>query len=368
EVRKIVDNGDPANRIDVVFMGDGYTANERTKFFNDVTRLTKDMFEGVTFKSWLPLINIWGIHVPSVESGIGYDGAKNTPFKLYREKGQLRAIYTSNAANARAKCKLTGANACDYPSLIANDDFYGGVGGEFVISTRSERTGNIVLRHEMGHSFIGLGDEYDNSWAYYGANYAESLEKVGWKNWLSGPVREERAVYRLLEYPWHDLSQGSKSYNFTSDGTYHRYFLQVSVSAAGQEDSLEFVLDGKVLPWKTRGSDDREFYNWRGDAGFSAGQHTFTVRSKTASTNTKIPRMIASVTLHEYGNESEFKISNDYYSAYPTWNDKRVKSYRPTNEGCLMRNMTSSHFCNVCKEGMWHSFLNKISLIDGVSV
>ncbi|KXN73688.1 hypothetical protein CONCODRAFT_25466, partial [Conidiobolus coronatus NRRL 28638] len=364
EVRKIVDNGNPDNRIDVVFMGDGYTADERTRFFDDISRLTKDMFEGVTFKSWLPLFNIWGIHVPSVDSGIGYDDPKNTPFQLTRDKGQLRGIFPGNPELAREKCKLTGTNACDYPAILANDDYYGGLGGEFVISTRSERTGTVVLRHEMGHNFIDVGEEYDNGQVYDGVNAASSLSTLGWKNWLSGPLREEREIYRLLEYPWHDLSKGSRSLNFTSDGKYSRWYLLASVTAAGQADSLEFTLDGKVLPWQSRGSDDREFYGWYGSTGFSAGQHTLTVRSKTNSTNQNIPRMISSVTLHEYGNEKEFKISNDYYSAYPTWDINRKKTYRPTSEGCLMRNMTSPHFCNVCKEGMWYQFLNRISLID----
>ncbi|KXN73689.1 hypothetical protein CONCODRAFT_3375 [Conidiobolus coronatus NRRL 28638] len=368
EVRKVVDNGSPSNRIDVVFMGDGYTASERTKFFDDLARLTKEMFEGETFKSWLPLFNIWGIHVASTDSGIGYNGPKNTPFKLYRQQGQLRAIFTGNAAAARTKCKLTGTNACDYPALLANDDFYGGLGGEFVISTRSERTGTVVLRHEMGHNFIDVGEEYDDGQVYDGVNSATSLNTLGWKNWLSGPLREEREIYRLLEYPWHDLSTGPKSHTFTSDGKFNRWYLLISVTAAGQADSLEFSIDGKVLPWQSRGSDDREFYGWYGSTGFSAGQHTLTVRSKTGSTNPNIPRMLSSITLHEYGNEDEFKISNDYYSAYPTWDINGSKTYRPTNEGCIMRNMTSSHFCNVCKEGMWYQFLNKISLIDGVAV
>jgi hypothetical protein len=368
EVRKVVDNGSPSNRIDVVFMGDGYTANERTKFFDDLARLTKDMFEGETFKSWLPLFNIWGIHVASTDSGIGYNGPKNTPFKLYRQQGQLRAIFTGNSAAARTKCKLTGTNACDYPALLANDDFYGGLGGEFVISTRSERTGTVVLRHEMGHNFIDVGEEYDDGQVYDGVNSATSLDTLGWKNWLSGPLREEREIYRLLEYPWHDLSTGPKSHTFTSNGEYSRWYLLISVTAAGQADSLEFAIDGKVLPWQSRGSDDREFYGWYGSSGFSAGQHTLTVRSKTGSTNPNIPRMLSSITLHEYGNEEEFKISNDYYSAYPTWDINGSKTYRPTSEGCIMRNMTSSHFCNVCKEGMWYQFLNKISLIDGVNV
>lgn len=101
EIRKIVDSGDQRNRIDVVFMGDGYTADERDQFFEDIQRLTEDMFNGDTFRSYLPLFNIWAIHVESTESGIGYNGAKDTPFRLYRQQGQLRAIYTANAQYAR---------------------------------------------------------------------------------------------------------------------------------------------------------------------------------------------------------------------------------------------------------------------------
>lgn len=93
-----------------------------------------------------------------------------------------------------------------------------------------------------------------------------------WGHWLnSESVREERAIYRLLEYPWADLSIGERSFTFTSDGQYSRWYLDLSVSAAGEADSLEFMLDGEILPWETRGSDDREFYDWLGDNGFSAG-------------------------------------------------------------------------------------------------
>jgi len=157
EIRKLVDSGDPSNRIDVVFMGDGYTAGERTKFFDDISRFVQQMFEGVTLKSYLPIFNIWAIYVESPESGIGYDGPKNTPFKLYREKGQLRGVFTKNAAYARQVCKLTGPQACDFPSLVGNDNYYGGLGGEFVIVTSSNQTGKIVLRHEFGHNFIDTG-------------------------------------------------------------------------------------------------------------------------------------------------------------------------------------------------------------------
>ncbi|KAG4074996.1 hypothetical protein HA402_014575 [Bradysia odoriphaga] len=371
EIEKIIDGGDQANRIDVVFMGDGYTAEERDKFFSDIRRLTDDMFNGDTFRSYLPLFNIWAIYVESVESGIGYNGAKDTAFRLYRSAGQLRGIFPGNAQFAREICQLTGPSGCDYPSLIGNDDYYGGLGGEFVISTKSNRTGTVVLRHEMGHNFVNVGEEYDDGSVYSGVNSAPSLPMVTtkWGHWLSHEnVREERAIYRLLEYPWADLSLGEQSFTFTSDGLYSRWYLDLSVSAAGEADSLEFMLDGEILPWESRGSDDREFYDWSGETGFLEGEHVFSVRSKTNSTNEDIPRMICSITLHEFGNEEEYHMDNDIVSAYPTWDVRRRVTYRPTNAGCLMRNMTHSELCPVCKEGMWYQFLQRISLIDDITV
>lgn len=89
---------------------------------------------------------------------------------------------------------------------------------------------------------------------------------------------------------------------------------------------------------------------------------------KRASNNPKIPTMLCSVALHEFGDESEFHVDNNHVSAYPTWNYWRRKSYRPTNAGCLMRNMTHERFCPVCQEGMWINFMSKISLIDDVLV
>lgn len=104
DIQRIVDGGDPTNRLDVVFMGDGYTLTEREQFFADIRRLTNDMFNGDTFRSYLPLFNIWAVFVPSNVSGIGYNGPKDTPFRLYRDKGQLRAINTDNAPFARQVC------------------------------------------------------------------------------------------------------------------------------------------------------------------------------------------------------------------------------------------------------------------------
>lgn len=66
---------------------------------------------------------------------------------------ELRGIYATNPSTARAICNGIGKDACDFPALIGNDDYYGGLGGEFVITTKSTTSGTIALRHELGHNF-----------------------------------------------------------------------------------------------------------------------------------------------------------------------------------------------------------------------
>lgn len=383
EVRCIYCSGDSSNRIDVVLMGDGYIAAERDRFFEDMERLKNDMFADVTFSSYLPVLNLWAIHVPSAESGIGYHGMpKNTPFELYKQGTQHRAVWYTSAgrSNARNICMLAGG--CDFPSLIGNDEFYGGLGGEFVIGTRSKTTGFVVLRHEMGHNFASVGDEYDNSWAYNGANSASSLQDIKWTHWLTEPdkeVKEQRQGVALAEYPWKDMAEGQQSFNFTCDGTYSSWRMSFTVSGFPEDGSLKVTLDGAVLDWipsRPPGAEqpdgstvDRQFYHFSDSSrGFSQGAHTLTFESMFSPPSDGPIRQLCSISIYEYGSAGEFNDSPGYIGAFPTWSDRGAKSYRPTNEQCLMRNMQSVSFCPVCKEAIWLNFLSRMTLIDEVEI
>ncbi|KAI9293183.1 hypothetical protein K502DRAFT_306742 [Neoconidiobolus thromboides FSU 785] len=376
EVRKLLNSGDPKNRIDVVFMGDGYQLSEKEKFFSDVDYLVKKLFEGVTFSSYFPIYNVWAVYVESKDSGITRANIKkDTAFSLYRPGEELRAIYypdeTVNIINNY--CKLTGEFACDYKVVIANDEYYGGVGGDIIISTSSKRSGSVVLNHEMGHTFADVGDEYDNSYAYYGANSEEvkNFNEVKWKHWLTNStnLREERNINRLLLYPWYNLKNGTFKANFTSDGNYNRWYYRIGISGAKEENSISIKIDDVIIPWKSADTIDRVFYDYfNGASGFSKGLHTLSITS-----NTKIPengplRMVTSVTLHEYGTEEEYKFDGENYSLYPTWDDHNIKRYRPTNEYCVMRNVTSPRFCKVCKESLWLQYLKRLNIIDELIV
>jgi hypothetical protein len=130
---------------------------------------------------------------------------------------------------------------------------------------------------------------------------------------------------------------------------------------------MEILVDGTPLKWTCRKNLDRNFYEWAFDHGFSEGEHTLEVRQLTPPKTDRI-RQLCSVNIYEYGSPEEFNSDPSHVSFYPTWDIDGTKHYRPTSESCLMRNMTTNQFCSVCKEGMWRSFLSKISLIDSVNV
>lgn len=158
EVRTIVDQGPSENRIDLTIVGDGYTEAEKTRFFEDAKRLTDDMFIGQTFASYLPLFNVHAVFVPSNESGLSDVERKDTALKLHRSpQGSKRGILPGDRRAAERALGL--APDTDYPILVANDDFYGGLGGRYAITTRSHNSGTMVLRHELGHNFGSVGEE-----------------------------------------------------------------------------------------------------------------------------------------------------------------------------------------------------------------
>merc|ERR1712185_522878 len=60
----------------------------------------------------------------------------------------------------------------EYIVLLAHDKFYGGLGDEIAIVSSSPTSGRIGFRHELGHNFADIGEEYDGGQDYSGGNFA----------------------------------------------------------------------------------------------------------------------------------------------------------------------------------------------------
>ncbi|KAL1946047.1 hypothetical protein VTO73DRAFT_15174 [Trametes versicolor] len=381
EVEPLITSGDSKNRVDLVFFADGYTSEERDKFFDDAMRLAEDISGNQTFYTVKPLLNFWGAFTPSKESGVGSGGKpKDTPFGLYRDGTELRGVYYSKPEVAREACFSMGGQ-CDYPILMGNDPLYGGLGGEFTVITPSLANGALVLRHELGHSVIDVGEEYDGGFAYFGVNAAHNVTvtDIPWAHWLTNSshahshsasketltARVERSVMPLQAYPWTLLNTSEPwATAFNSSGTYAWHLVRFSLSGLPEKDDLRVELDGHDLGWVPRADIgvDRWHYDIKLNRTLEGGEHnvSFTLRNAKR----KGEAQLCSVEVLEFGDEDEFVTKPGHYSLYPTFSDKNETSYRPTNEDCLMRIVTTPNFCKSCTEGLWHALLHRVDPID----
>ncbi|KAI0754586.1 IgA peptidase M64-domain-containing protein [Daedaleopsis nitida] len=275
KVEPLITSGDSGNRVDLMFFADGYTAEEESKFYEDALRLAQGITaSNQSFHTVKPLLNFWAAFTPSKESGVGVGGVpKDTAFGLYRDGTELRGVYYSKPEVAREACFSLG-DRCNFPILMGNDPLYGGMDSEFTTITPSLANGPLVLRHELGHNIIDIGEEYDGGSAdiYHGVNSAQniSLDTLPWAHWLTDTFRGsqghshphdhgssprvprvERAVMPLQDYAWTMLNTSTAwSTTFYSSGTYARHLVRFSLSGLPLAEDLTVELDGRDLHWE----------------------------------------------------------------------------------------------------------------------
>ena len=179
---KILDNGDPAIKVDLVFLAEGYTFNEMDKFESDAQRLIDYMFLFEPYSSNKEKFNIWLVKSESEESGTdipGHNIYKNTVLNSnFYTFGSERYLTTEDFFSVRDAASVV---PYDDICILVNSEKYGGGGiyNHYCISTVDHVLSNEVFIHELGHSFAGLGDEYYNSSTAY--NDFFNLEIEPWQ-------------------------------------------------------------------------------------------------------------------------------------------------------------------------------------------
>lgn len=360
EVKEIIKSGKDSNRITLTFLGDGYTTSQKSKFFNDVKDLVKDMFEGETFKSYLSLFNIYAIFTPSAQSGISDMTTKRTVFDLYRSpRGSKRGIMPGNKGAIEKALDLIDVNT-DYPIIIANDKFYGGLGGRYAITTSSKTSGAMVLRHELGHNFSNVGEEYDGGQVYSGANFS-SNKNVSWSRWVNTNKKVNDSEFLTGSYVWQDLSKKDFKidFDFQKDNS-HLYELKISSVGWKTKDDVKVLLDGQELKINGVLTDDRSFFTTK-RVPLSIGTHQLQIIDNNRDNN----NILAYAKAYAYPKDYNFK--ENVVGAFNVFDNKgSMIGYRPTHNMCLMRDMRSKAFCSIDKENIWLQFLSRISLIDNI--
>ena len=72
-VTTVVQNGSPSNRIDIVFVGDGYTQNDLPTYTNDVANAVSGIFGEFPIDAYASFFNVHRVDVISNESGVDND-------------------------------------------------------------------------------------------------------------------------------------------------------------------------------------------------------------------------------------------------------------------------------------------------------
>lgn len=181
EVWAFQDEGDPSTKVDLLILGDGYTATEMQKYRADVARHAEALFAAEPFRSRRGDFNVWAIDLPSQESGVTRPRAGawvRTPLGLsFNAFDSERYVLTYENRELR---EIAAQAPYDAIMIIGNTRKYGGGGIFNLWATTSSDTSvsEYVFVHEFGHSFGGLADEYYTSQIAY-----EDFNPAGTEPW-----------------------------------------------------------------------------------------------------------------------------------------------------------------------------------------
>jgi len=173
--------GNSENCLDILFIPDGYSINDKEKLHQDMQTFADYILTCAPFNENKNRINIRAIEGYSEESGITDPNAgvfKNTLLgSSYNTIDVDRYLMCLNVWRMN---EIADDAPYDAILIIANSTKYGGGGiYNFYATVNSDgEFSDYVTVHELGHSIAGLGDEYFDSEVSMRDFYPEGIEPV----------------------------------------------------------------------------------------------------------------------------------------------------------------------------------------------
>lgn len=155
--------GDPAGKVDLLVLGDGYTAADRDKFQKDAHRFIDMLFSTSPFREHRADFNVWGLCPAAEESGISRPSRgiyRHSPVGAsYDTFGIERYILTTDN---RAMREIASYAPYEFIEILVNGNTYGGGGiyNQFATVAIDNPWAGYVAVHEFAHHFAALADEY----------------------------------------------------------------------------------------------------------------------------------------------------------------------------------------------------------------
>jgi drug/metabolite transporter (DMT)-like permease len=231
-VHTIQEVGPPAERLNMVLLGDGYQWDQQSLFLEDVDRNLAVMWSVEPFRSYRHHINIYAVEIASIDYGVRRDpdGRVRHPDGTIRDTGEtegpidakntaLRLWYSDGLTNPLARGTTYGPAPVDcqdyaeyYPEgvdpcengneardrimndsvapvlgipgdaqnvqtlAIFNSFTYGGIGGVNATTSGGSPQGPLVSLHELGHS---LGTSYPDEYPYSSRDVVRPCRTAG---------------------------------------------------------------------------------------------------------------------------------------------------------------------------------------------
>ncbi len=158
--------GDPATKVDLLVMGDGYTGAERSKFEKDARRFLEKLFSTSPFRELRQDFNVWGLCPPAEDSGIARPSSgiyRRSPLgATYDTFDSERYVLTMENRNLR---DIASFAPYEFIEILVNGKTYGGGGifNQYATVAIDNGWAGYVGVHEFGHHFAALADEYYTS-------------------------------------------------------------------------------------------------------------------------------------------------------------------------------------------------------------
>ena len=174
-------SGDPRDKVDFVFVAEGYATEDKDKFKADVDRMAAFLFTVEPYKSFKDRFNIRAVFRPSPERGM--DEPRQRGYKKTVLNASFNAFDLDRymlIEDDHKMHEIAGQVPYDAIIVLVNSKRYGGgsIALDYCVTTVDNATSPQVFVHELGHSFAYLADEYYQSEVSYNDFYPKGVEPL----------------------------------------------------------------------------------------------------------------------------------------------------------------------------------------------
>jgi hypothetical protein len=199
-----------ANRVNLVFLAEGFTQMQQAKFVNYVSKAMDSFFLFQPWSNFKMLCNVYAIGVVSADSGCDYPadgivkdtyfGASYTGSKLTGKSGFLALNPMDADSHKTPFSRITTLLEEHVPDhdilcIIVNDNYIPGAWAyqysapPYVLMPTGYDPSPSVIRHEIAHIFAGVLDEYEFGTTLQGESKNTTAktqrDQIRWNAWIA---------------------------------------------------------------------------------------------------------------------------------------------------------------------------------------